>query len=91
MASKQARKRISFSRSNARRSRIADLLHRLTLDEKVELMDATKIPVSLVLSDEAKACTALRSAARAMGRVAATSAHHNFPQEKGLGETWDPR
>jgi beta-glucosidase len=73
--------------------RIADLLQRLTLDEKVELMDGhPKIPrLQLVLSDEAEGLHGLALGGPALwgprGRQPLPTT--TFPQEKGLGETWD--
>jgi beta-glucosidase len=75
-------------------ARIADLLKRLTLDEKVELMDGhAKIPrFNLVLSDEAEGLHGLALGGpggwgpRGLQPLPTTT----FPQEKGLGETWDP-
>ena len=75
-------------------ARIADLLHRLTLDEKVELMDGhPKIPrLHLVLSDEAEGLHGLALGGPGQwgprGRQPLPTT--TFPQEKGLGETWDP-
>ena len=75
-------------------ARIADLLHRLTLDEKVELMDGhPKIPrLHLVLSDEAEGLHGLALGGPGLwgprGRQPLPTT--TFPQEKGLGETWDP-
>jgi beta-glucosidase len=73
--------------------RIADLLHRLTLEEKVELMDGhAKIPrLHLVLSDEAEGLHGLALGGpggwgpRGLQPLPTTT----FSQEKGLGETWD--
>jgi len=73
--------------------RIADLLGRLTLDEKVELMDGhAKVPrLHLVLSDEAEGLHGLALGGpgqwgpRGLQPLPTTI----FPQEKGLGETWD--
>ena len=75
-------------------ARIADLLRRLTLDEKVELMDGhPRIPrLQLVLSDEAEGLHGLALGGpgqwgpRGLQPLPTTT----FPQEKGLGETWDP-
>jgi beta-glucosidase len=74
-------------------ARIADLLQRLTLEEKVELMDGhAKIPrLHLVLSDEAEGLHGLALGGpggwgpRGLQPLPTTT----FPQEKGLGETWD--
>jgi len=74
--------------------RIADLLKRLTLQEKVELMDGhPKIPrLKLVLSDEPEGLHGLALGGPGMwgprGRKPLPTT--TFPQEKGLGETWDP-
>ncbi len=73
--------------------RIADLLARLTPQEKVELMDGhPKIPrLHLVLSDEAEGLHGLALGGpglwgpRGLQPLPTTI----FPQEKGLGETWD--
>jgi beta-glucosidase len=75
-------------------ARIADLLKRLTLDEKVELMSGhPKIPrLHLVFSDEAEGLHGLALGGPGgwgpRGRQPLTTT--TFPQEKGLGETWDP-
>lgn len=75
-------------------ARIADLLGRLTLQEKVELMDGhPMIPrLHLVLSDEAEGLHGL-----ALGGPGGWGPRGRqplpttiFPQEKGLGSTWDP-
>jgi len=74
-------------------ARIADLLGRLTLDEKVDLMDGhPKIPrLNLVLSDEAEGLHGLALGGpggwgpRGLQPLPTTM----FPQEKGLGATWD--
>jgi beta-glucosidase len=74
-------------------ARIADLLQRLTLEEKVELMDGhAKIPrLHLVLSDEAEGLHGLALGGPGLwgprGRQPLPTT--TFPQEKGLGETWD--
>jgi len=74
-------------------ARIADLLKRLTLDEKDELMDGhAKIPrLNLVLSDEAEGLHGLALGGPGLwgprGRQPLPTT--TFPQEKGLGETWD--
>ena len=75
-------------------ARIADLLQRLTLNEKVELMDGhPRIPrLNLVLSDEAEGLHGLALGGPGQwgprGRQPLPTT--TFPQEKGLGETWDP-
>jgi beta-glucosidase len=75
-------------------TRIADLLGRLTLQEKVDLMGGhPKVPrLHLVLSDEAEGLHGL-----ALGGPGGWGPRGHqplptttFPQEKGLGETWDP-
>jgi beta-glucosidase len=75
-------------------ARIDDLLARLTLDEKVELMSGhPKVPrLNLVLSDEAEGLHGL-----ALGGPGGWGPRGRqplpttiFPQEKGLGNTWDP-
>lgn len=73
--------------------RIADLLGRLSLEEKVDLMDGhPKIPrLHLVFSDEAEGLHGLALGGpgewgpRCLQPLPTTI----FPQEKGLGETWD--
>ncbi|WP_420239822.1 glycoside hydrolase family 3 C-terminal domain-containing protein [Telmatobacter bradus] len=73
--------------------RIADLLKRLTLDEKVELMGGhSKIPrLKLVFSDETEGLHGLALGGPGQwgprGRQPLPTT--TFPQEKGLGETWD--
>ncbi len=75
-------------------ARIADLLGRLTLAEKVDLMSGhPKVPrLKLVLSDEAEGLHGLTLGGpgewgpRGLQPLPTTT----FPQEKGLGETWDP-
>ncbi len=75
-------------------ARISDLLGRLTLEEKVELMDGhPRIPrLHLVLSDEAEGLHGLALGGPAQwgprGRQPLPTTI--FPQSKGLGETWDP-
>jgi len=75
-------------------ARIIDLLKRLTLDEKVELMDGhPRIPrLGLVLSDEAEGLhgLALGGPGQWGPRGHQPLPTTTFPQEKGLGETWDP-
>ena len=75
-------------------ARITDLLDRLTLDEKIELMDGhPRIPrLHLVLSDEAEGLhgLALGGPGQWGPRGRQSLATTIFPQEKGLGETWDP-
>src|ERR1019366_870979 len=75
-------------------ARIADLLKRLTLEEKVELMDGhPKVPrLHLVLSDEAEGLHGLALGGPGEwgprgGKPLPTT---TFSQEKGLGDTWDP-
>jgi beta-glucosidase len=75
-------------------ARITDLLGRLTLQEKVHLMDGhPKVPrLHLVLSDEAEGLHGLALGGpggwgpRGLQPLPTTT----FPQEKGLGATWDP-
>lgn len=75
-------------------ARIDDLLKRLTIEEKVELMEGhPKIPrLHLVLSDEPEGLHGL-----ALGGPGHWEPRGHqplpttiFPQEKGLGETWNP-
>src|SRR5579864_6547485 len=73
--------------------RIADLLGRLTLQEKVDLMGGhPKVPrLRLVLSDEAEGLHGLALGGPGgwgpRGRQPLPTT--TFPQEKGLGNTWD--
>ncbi|WP_263418138.1 glycoside hydrolase family 3 C-terminal domain-containing protein [Terriglobus albidus] len=75
-------------------ARIADLLKRLTLQEKVDLMGGhAKVPrLHLVLSDEAEGLHGLALGGPGgwgpRGRPPLPTT--TFPQEKGLGATWDP-
>jgi beta-glucosidase len=75
-------------------ARIADLLERLTLQEKVDPMGGhPKVPrLHLVLSDEAEGLHGLALGGPGgwgpRGRQPLPTA--TFPQEKGLGSTWDP-
>jgi beta-glucosidase len=74
--------------------RIADLLGRLTLDEKVDLMaNHPKIPrLGIVFSGQVEGLHGLALGGpggwgpRGKQPLPTTT----FPQEKGLGETWDP-
>jgi beta-glucosidase len=74
--------------------RIADLLGRLTLQEKVDLMGSHPrvSRLHLVLSDEAEGLHGLALGGPGgwgpRGRQPLPTT--TFPQEKGLGETWDP-
>jgi beta-glucosidase len=74
--------------------RIADLLGRLTLDEKINLMsDHPKIPrLGLVFSGQVEGLhgLALGGPAGWGGRGRQPVPTTTFPQEKGLGATWDP-
>ncbi len=73
--------------------RISDLLGRLTLDEKVSLMSGSpKIPrLSLVLSSQVEGLhgLALGGPGGWGGRGRQPLPTTTFPQEKGLGATWD--
>ncbi|HEY6489509.1 MAG TPA: glycoside hydrolase family 3 C-terminal domain-containing protein [Terracidiphilus sp.] len=74
--------------------RIADLLGRLTLDEKIDLMsDHPKIPrLGVVFSGQVEGLhgLALGGPAGWGGRGRQPVPTTTFPQEKGLGATWDP-
>lgn len=74
--------------------RIADLLGRLTLDEKVLLMsDHPKIPrLGIVFSGQVEGLhgLALGGPGGWGGRGRQPLPTTTFPQEKGLGATWDP-
>ncbi len=74
--------------------RIADLLGRLTLDEKVNLMsDHPKIPrLGLIFSGQVEGLhgLALGGPGGWGGRGRTPLPTTTFPQEKGLGATWDP-
>ena len=75
-------------------ARIADLLGRLTLEEKVSLMtDHPKIPrLGLVFSGQVEGLhgLALGGPGGWGGRGRTPLPTTTFPQEKGLGATWDP-
>ena len=74
--------------------RIADLLKRLTLEEEVELMDGHPMisRLKLVSPDEAEGLhgLALGGPGRWEPRGRRQLPTTIFPQEKGLGGTWDP-
>jgi beta-glucosidase len=74
--------------------RIDDLLKRLTLDEKVLLMsDHPKIPrLGIVFSGQVEGLhgLALGGPANWAARGRQPAGTTTFPQEKGLGATWDP-
>ena len=75
-------------------ARIDDLLKRLTLDEKVLLMsDHPKIPrLGIVFSGQVEGLhgLALGGPANWAARGRQPAGTTTFPQEKGLGATWDP-
>jgi beta-glucosidase len=75
-------------------ARIEDLLKRLTLDEKVLLMsDHPKIPrLGIVFSGQVEGLhgLALGGPANWEARGRQPAGTTTFPQEKGLGATWDP-
>lgn len=75
-------------------ARIDDLLKRLTLDEKVLLMsDHPKIPrLGIVFSGQVEGLhgLALGGPANWDARGRQPAGTTTFPQEKGLGATWDP-
>jgi beta-glucosidase len=75
-------------------ARIEDLLKRLTLDEKVLLMsDHPKIPrLGIVFSGQVEGLhgLALGGPANWDARGRQPAGTTTFPQEKGLGATWDP-
>lgn len=75
-------------------ARIDDLLKRLTLDEKVLLMsDHPKIPrLGIVFSGQVEGLhgLALGGPANWAARGRQPGGTTTFPQEKGLGATWDP-
>jgi beta-glucosidase len=74
--------------------RIADLLSRFTLQEKIDLMsDHPSFPrLGLVFSGQVEGLhgLALGGPAGWGGRGLLTVPTTTFPQEKGLGATWDP-
>ena len=75
-------------------ARIDDLLKRLTLDEKVLIMsDHPKIPrLGIVFSGQVEGLhgLALGGPANWAARGRQPAGTTTFPQEKGLGATWDP-
>jgi beta-glucosidase len=75
-------------------ARIADLLGRLTIEEKIDLMsDHPKFPrLGLVFSGQVEGLhgLALGGPAGWGGRGRQPLPTTTFPQEKGLGATWDP-
>ncbi|WP_109484815.1 glycoside hydrolase family 3 C-terminal domain-containing protein [Occallatibacter savannae] len=75
-------------------ARIDDLLKRVTLDEKVLLMsDHPKIPrLGIVFSGQVEGLhgLALGGPANWAARGRQPAGTTTFPQEKGLGATWDP-
>ena len=77
-----------------REARITDLLSRLTLDEKIALMaDHPKIPrLGLEFSGQVEGLhgLALGGPGHWEGRGKAVLPTTTFPQERGLGNTWDP-
>ena len=80
-------------------ARITDLLSRLTLDEKILLMsDHPRIPrLGLNLSGQVEGLHGLALGGpghwegRAEGKPLPVLPTTTFPQERGLGNTWDPR
>ncbi len=77
-----------------REARISDLLSRLTLDEKISLMGGQpKIPrLGLEFSGQVEGLhgLALGGPAHWEGRGKNVLPTTTFPQERGLGNTWDP-
>jgi len=75
-------------------ARIADLLHRLTIEEKIDLMsDHPRFPrLGLEFSGQVEGLhgLALGGPAGWGGRGLLPMPTTTFPQEKGLGATWDP-